>query len=140
MIDTCKANLIQHPFSRGREQQGTCKKLEGEGTRRPCGWVSPADLSVVRTALSPQQELKNGVYFWMECKARRPQRASTPLKSMVHLAVSPSGQINKTHYSSTQRGKYKHMPNIKSLACGMTAVYETVDVQTWKYASECFLD
>lgn len=63
-----------------------------------------------------------------------------PLKSMVHLAGSPSGQINKTHYSSTQRGKYKHVPNIKSLACGMTAVYETVDVQTWKYASECFLD
>lgn len=140
MIDTCKANLIQHPFSRGREQQGTCEKLEGEGTWRPCGWVSPADPSVVRTALSPQQELENGVYFRMECKARRPQRASTPLKSMVHLARSPSGQINKTHYSSTQRGKYKHVPNIKSLACGMTAVYETVDVQTWKYASECFLD
>lgn len=140
MIDTCKANLIQHPFSRGREQQGTCEKLEGEGTRRPCGWVNPADLSVVRTALSPQQELENGVYFRMERKARRPQRASTPLKSMVHLAGSPSGQINKTHYSSTQRGKYKHMPNIKSLACRMTAVYETVDVQTWKYVSECFLD
>lgn len=80
------------------------------------------------------------MYFWMECEACRPQRASTPLKSMVHLAGSPSGQINKTHYSSTQRGKYKHVPNIKSLACGMTPVYETVDVQTWKYASECFLD
>lgn len=89
-----------------------------------CVWVSPADLSspsVARTALSPQQELENGEYFRMECEACRPQRGSTPLKSMVHLAGSQSGQINKTHYSSTPRGKYKHVPNIKSLACGMTA-------------------
>lgn len=143
MIDTCKANLIQHPPAMAENSRVPAKKARGgEGRWGPCRRVSPIFPVHLWWELHclPQQELGDGVYFRMECEACRPQRASTPLKSMVHLAGSPSGQINKTPYSSTQRGKYKHVPNIKSLACGMTAVYETVYVQTWKYASEGFLD
>lgn len=54
------------------------------------------------------------LHFRMECEACRLQRPSTPLKSMVHLAGNRWIQINKTHYFSTQQGKHKRIPNIKS--------------------------
>lgn len=140
MIDTCKANLIQHlpavaensrvPW--GRETMATVRSYQ---PIRSFQFISGKN----RIA-PPKEKLEDGVYFRLECEARQPQRASTPLKSTAHLAGSPSGQINKTHYFSTQRGwGYKHVPTIKSLACDATAVYETVYLQTFEICERVFL-
>lgn len=73
---------------------------------------------------------KVALYFRMECKACRPQRPSTPLKSAVHLAGNHWIKINKTHYFSTRQDKHEGIPNMKLLACGVAAVYGKVSVQT----------
>lgn len=45
-----------------------------------------------KTRIASPARTEAGLYFRKECEACRPQRPSTPLKSMVHLARNPLDQ------------------------------------------------